>query len=93
MNTYMCQQCQSIWSDLEGHSTCPNCSEKMPVTPISAEKSIRFRLFQSKGSWSLECRGSFEQTKQFTKVYWNEEPTEQLLHEALHEQLKRWLKQ
>lgn len=93
MKTYMCKQCQSIWSDLEADSICPNCSEKTPLIPISSEKSIQFRLFQSKGSWALECRGDFEQIKQFTKVYWSAEPTEQLLHEALNEQLKRWLKQ
>jgi DNA-directed RNA polymerase subunit RPC12/RpoP len=91
MNTYMCEQCQSIWSDLNIYSTCPNCSEKTIETPISSERSIRFRLFESKGNWSLECKRDFEQTKQFTKVYWSEEPTEQLLHEALNEQLKCWL--
>lgn len=93
MNTYMCQECQSIWSDLEVNSTCQNCSKKTLLIPISSEKSIQFRLFKSKGTWALECREDFEQTKQFRKVYWNQEPTKQLLHEALNEQLKRWLKQ
>lgn len=91
MNTHKCRQCHSIWNHTQSFSICPNCSEKTLEAPLSSEKSIRFRLFQAQGNWSLECKGNFEQTNQFLKVYWNEEPSQELLNETLSEHLKRWL--
>lgn len=91
MNTHMCRQCHSIWNDIQSFSICPNCSEKTLEAPLSSEKSIRFRLFRSNGNWSLECKGNFEQTNQFAKVCWSEEPSQELLNETLNEHIKRWL--
>jgi len=91
MNTHKCKQCHSIWTDTRSFSTCPNCSEKTLEAPLSSEKSIRFRLVQSRETWSLECKGNFQQTNQFEKIYWSEEPSQELLNETLNEHLKRWL--
>ena len=93
MNNYMCKQCHSIWSDIQTRSTCPNCHKKTVELPMASEKSIRFRLVQLQGMWSLECNGHFKQTNQFEKISWSEEPSKELLHNTLIKQLKRWLEE
>jgi len=91
MNTYRCQQCHCIWSDSNTASSCPNCGEKTFTPPVTSEKSIRFRLLQSQGKWSLECKGNFEDNDRFEKISWQAKPTENTLHETLNDYLTKWL--
>ena len=93
MNTYMCQQCQCIWNDFYSDTICPSCYKKTTVLPISFEKSILFRLFQSHGNWSLECKGYFEKSNRFEKVSWKDKPPRNVLNDALNEYLKKWLEE
>ncbi len=91
MNTYSCKQCQCIWSDSNTSSLCPNGCERIFTTPVSSEKSIRFRLIQSQEKWSLECKGNFEDNDRFEKISWSTKPAEHILHETLSDYLTKWL--
>lgn len=93
MKTHICQHCKSIWTQIHNQLSCPNCGMKSNDTAMTEESSIHFRLIQSHGLWSIECRGKRGNLKQYEKVSWSEKPHSEVIHKTLSLYISQWLEE